>query len=334
VLVIATPCPLLIAAPISMIGGLNKAARLGIIIKKPVVIELLQRVKTIFFDKTGTLTMGEPALKEILILEEEFDENKVISIAAALEFHSIHPIAKSLVKEKERRNLPTLQATEVQEKIGEGIAGTVTEKRYSIKKGRSDAESGIHIELWEGDKPISRFVFDDQLKSNVTELFDYLKDKKFHFGILTGDKMENAKRIFSAFDIPIYAGSLPEKKIEVVKSFQNKDSRVALVGDGLNDAPAFALADVGIVFSGTENSASIEAADIAILTHDVRLIKEVIEISRNSYRVALQSILAGVGLSFVGMVFAFFGFIPPIGGAVLQEGIDILVIFNSLRATY
>lgn len=334
VLVIATPCPLLIATPIAMIGGLNKAARQGIIIKKPVVIEYLNKVRTIFFDKTGTLTLGEPVLKKITVLDPTLEENRALTIAAAVEFHSIHPIARSIVKEKEKRKLPNLAATGVQEKIGEGIAGRVDGQVYTLKKTGSPTDGGIQIDLLAQGRILAKFIFDDQLKENVTQLFAYLKLHKYQFGILTGDKKENAERIFSSFQVPIYAESLPETKTQVVKAHQSKDSRVVLVGDGLNDAPALALADVGIVFSGTENSASIEAADIAILSHDVLLIREVIAIAQNSYNVALQSILVGIGLSILGMIIAFFGYIPPILGAVLQEGIDVLVIFNSLRATY
>lgn len=334
VLVIATPCPLLIATPIAMIGGLNKAARQGVIIKKPVVIELLNKVRTIFFDKTGTLTLGEPVLKKTVVLDSALDEKRVLTIAAAIEFHSIHPIARSIVKEKERRALLNLTAVEVQEKIGEGITGRVEGKLYSLKKTASGTDDGIQIDLLADGQVLAKFIFDDQLKDNVRDLFAYLKGRNYQLGILTGDKKQNAERIFASFDIPIYAESLPETKAQMVKAHQGQDSRVALVGDGLNDAPALALADVGIVFSGTENSASIEAADIAILSHDVQLIRAVIEIAQNSYRVALQSILVGIGLSTLGMIFAFFGYIPPILGAVLQEAIDILVIFNSLRATY
>ena len=153
-------------------------------------------------------------------------------------------------------------------------------------------------------------------------------------GILTGDKKANADRLFGGFKLPVYAECSPERKVSLVRRYQKEGKLVGMIGDGMNDAPALALADVGIVFSGTENSASIEAADVAILGHDAWLIRDAVHIGRRSYHVALQSILIGIGLSSVGMILAFFGFIPPLYGAILQEAIDAIVIVNALRSTY
>lgn len=334
VLVIATPCPLLIAAPISFIGGLNKAARKNIIIKNPFILELLAKTKLFFFDKTGTLTLGEPRLKKIEIFDGAFSREKVLSIAAALEQHSFHPIAKAMVEEHGLSEGETLTAQDVEEKIGEGIFGVVGKKRYSIVQAKKNTESGIAVDLVTDGKVIAQFLFDDELKQDVGNMFDYLRGHGYTLGILTGDRKTNAERLFGRFRLPIYAECRPERKTELIQRYQRDGKLVGMVGDGMNDAPALALADIGIVFSGTENSASIEAADVAIFGRDAWLIRDAIHIGRRSYHVALQSIFIGIGLSVIGMLFAFFGFIPPLSGAILQEVIDAVVIINALRSTY
>lgn len=334
VLVIATPCPLLIAAPISFIGGLNKAARKNIIIKSPFVLELLAKTKMFFFDKTGTLTLGEPHLKKVELLEASFSREKALAVASALEWHSFHPIAKAIVREYARYDGEMLAAHDVEEKIGEGIFGTVLGRRYGVVQADQNMGHGIAVDVVDGDRPVARLFFDDELKSDVARVFGYLRERGYALGILTGDKKANAERLFGHFRLPIYAECRPERKTELVERYQREGKLVGMVGDGMNDAPALALADVGIVFSGTENSASIEAADVAIFGRDAWLIRDAIHIGRRSYHVALQSILLGIGLSVIGMSFAFFGLIPPVYGALLQETIDAIVIINALRSTY
>lgn len=335
VLVIATPCPLLIAAPVSFLGGLNRAARNNIIVKSPIVLEALAKTKTLFFDKTGTLTLGEPKLVKIEMLQSFFTEQQALAIAAALDWSSLHPVAKSLVSANEDRGGASLPAEQVEEKIGDGIYGTVDGKRYRIgKSDERNTESGIVSELSRDGSPIARFFFDDTIKEDVGKLFEYFRTRQYTIGILTGDKRANAHRLFGRFRIPVYAECSPEKKSALVIRQQRAGNLVGMIGDGMNDAPALALADVGIVFSGTENSASIEAADVAILGRDAWKIRDAVHIGRRSYQVARQSVVIGIGLSCLGMVFAFFGFIPPVYGALLQEVIDVVVIVNALRSTY
>jgi heavy metal translocating P-type ATPase len=334
VLVIATPCPLLIAAPMSFIGGLNKAARKNIIVKSPYALELLAKTKVFFFDKTGTLTLGEPKLKKIELLDRGLDQEQALDLAASLEQHSFHPLARSLVKEQQSHSHRTLsQVKDVEEKIGEGIFGMIHGSRFGVVKSRGAVE-GLSVDLTHEDVPIARFFFDDELKSDVSEVFDYLRERGYAFGILTGDKKANAERLLGSFGLPIYAESTPDKKVALVQRHQKQGKLVGMIGDGVNDAPALALADIGIVFSGNENSASIEAADVALLGRDAWSIRDAIHIGRRSYHVALQSIALGIGLSSLGMILAFFGFIPPLQGALLQEVIDAVVIINALRSTY
>lgn len=333
VLVIATPCPLLIAAPMSFIGGLNKAARKNIIIKSPYALELLAKTKVFFFDKTGTLTLGVPRLKKIKLLDHGLDEEQALDLAAALEQHSFHPLARSLVQEQGKRShTELLKAEKIEEQIGQGIFGIVQGSRFGVVKAIGVA--GLTVDLTHEDVPIARFFFDDELKEDVSKVFDYLRERGYFFGILTGDKKANAERLLGAFHLPLYAESTPDKKVALIERYQQEGKLVGMIGDGVNDAPALALADIGIVFSGNENSASLEAADVALLSHDAWSIRDAIHIGRRSYQVALQSIAIGIGLSSLGMILAFFGIIPVLEGAVLQEVIDAVVIVNALRSTY
>ncbi len=331
VLAIATPCPLLIAAPIAFLGGMNKAARQNIIIKKPSVLEALAGVRTIFFDKTGTLTLGEPRLREIKLFDKNIDESHALVIAAAIELHSMHPLARAITGERTRRKLPDVVATKVLETVGAGITGTIDGVSYSLMKSRQSSGGGICIDMHRGGERIAEFIFDDELKENVQKFIEEMK-KHYTIAIITGDKLENAQRLFGKFGVTIHANCLPEDKFALVKMERDAGHLVAMVGDGLNDAPALALADAGIVFSGTENSASIEAASVAILSHDILLVKETFDLSRRATQIALQSIAVGIGLSVVGMGFASLGFITPIAAAVIQELIDVGVTINALRA--
>src|SRR3989338_3128924 len=242
VLVIATPCPLLIAAPVAFIGGLSRAARKNIIVKRPVSLEEISRARTIFFDKTGTLTLGKPELTKIDVLGSK-SELELIAIAAAIEFHSIHPLARVIVAARAERNAPLLESSTVSEAIGIGIEGEVEGVRYRIGKSETSGASGIVLGIFVSDKEIGRLHFDDVIKQNVGELFDVLKHQGMDIEILTGDRRENAERLFGGFGITIKAQQTPESKFAVIDEAKSKGSPVIMVGDGLNDAPALARAD-------------------------------------------------------------------------------------------
>lgn len=333
VLVIATPCPLIIAAPVAFIGGLSRAAGKNIIIKTPVALEALTQVKTIFFDKTGTLTLGEPQLVGIDCLEKGVTARRALSLAAALEFHSIHPLARAIMKEAKANHFTAAPATFVKESVGTGIEGRVGNTFISLSHAPSEhrREGGISLLLQDDQKPIAVFHFNDVLKDDAKVLLTNLSKNGYRVGILTGDRKGNAEMIFTGIPVEIQAGLTPEDKYRLVDEARVRGERVAMIGDGLNDAPALAKADVGIVFSGTENSASIDAADVAILGHDLALITDLFELARRSTRVAKQSVYTGIGLSTAGMFVAAFGYIVPVGGAILQEAIDVTVIVNALR---
>lgn len=332
VLVIATPCPLLIAAPVAFIGGLARAARKNIIVKRPATLEALSHARMVFFDKTGTLTLGEPRLIGIEMIDTARSEADILSIAAAIEFHSIHPLARAIQTAGEKRKTPIFEAKNVVEIIGKGISGDVLGARFTIAKSAEPAASGIALSLLEGEREIARLNFEDEIKENVAELFRSLQKEGIAMEILTGDKRENAERLFEHFGIPIRASQTPETKFAAINEYKQRGVMVAMVGDGLNDAPALAESNVGIVFSGTENSAAIDAADAVILSRDVLLIVELFNTAERSMRVAAQSIWGGIALSVAGMVLAALGLIPPVWGALIQEVIDVVVILNSLRA--
>lgn len=331
VLVLATPCPLLIAAPVSFLGGINKASRKNIVVKKPAALETLSETTTIFFDKTGTLTIGEPELITIAPAIKGLTEQSLLASAAAVEVHSLHPLAKAVVRARDVRSLPDYPATDVTETLGEGISGTVNGTRFHIAKSKDHSGGGISVDVFSGDVLAGRLVFEDRIKEGTVDLLRALK-KSYAVAILTGDTEENAERLFGRLGVTIHAHCLPEDKFAAVKAAQARGGKVMMVGDGLNDAPALALADVGVVFSGSENSASIEAAAVAILSRNVERVRDILGIAKSSTQIAEQSILWGIGLSIVGMLFAAFGFIPPVAGAILQEGIDVTVILNALRA--
>lgn len=336
VLVIATPCPLIIAAPVAFIGGLSRAAGRNIIVKTPATLESIAKVTTVFFDKTGTLTLGTPQLTGIILKAAYMTEDEALTLAAALEFHSIHPIAHAVVAAARERGLTPAPAKNAHETLGTGISGTVDGRYVSLEQAPEGdhKEGGISLLLSSDGNPLAVLHFSDVLKGDAKTFLAELAHSGLRIAVLTGDRKEHADAIFKGLALEICADCTPEDKYRLVDEAKKRGENVAMVGDGLNDAPALAKADVGIVFSGTENSASIEAADVAILGHDVMLISELFSLSNRSVRIARQSVFTGIGLSTVGMLAAALGYIVPVGGAVIQEAIDVTVILNALRAAF
>jgi len=330
VLVIATPCPLLLATPIALIGGMSANARKKIIVKNLASIEVLSKANTLVFDKTGTITLGKPLLKHINIISKGYNKSKVLSIAEAIERNSLHPVAHSIIKEARKERVQGLIAKEVVEKAGSQISGTVGGKRFTMLRGNDNKED---VHLMDGRKLIAEFIFEDVPKADARLIIDKLGRQGMDVHVFTGDKREAADRFEKIMDIDIdvEADMSPEDKQNGIKKLKRKGKIVAMVGDGINDAPALALADVGMVFSHEEHTASSEAADIVFLGGTFSEVYDSINISRRTMKIAKQSIFVGLGLSIVGMGFAAGGLIVPIVGAVIQEAIDVSVILNSLR---
>ncbi len=334
VLVIATPCPLIIATPIALIGGMNAAARKRIIIKRLSSLETLSKVNTMVFDKTGTITLGKPQVTQLILKKKTISISEALGIAAAIERNSLHPLAKSIVNYANEHKAKKLVATHIQEKVGKGISATINAKQYSLTRDKNYSGEGIAIELLEEDKGLASIILIDEIKQSSRESIASLANK-LELHIFTGDKKAEAERIAKMLNTPvnIQAEMKPEDKELGVEKLQKNNKTVAMLGDGINDAPALAKADVGMVFSNEEQTAASEAADVVLLGGDFSLTEQTIVIAHKTINIALQSIRWGIGLSILGMIIAAFGFIPPIIGAGLQEAIDVAVILNALRAS-
>lgn len=333
VLAIATPCPLIIATPIALLGGVNSAAKRKIIIKKLASLEILSKVDTLVFDKTGTITLGKPKVTDIQILTNRYTKMGILGIAMSLERNSLHPLAKAIVSMAQESNVPILHAKDITEVIGQGISGVIGKRKFTLSKIKDD--QGMSIELTLSRKRLAVFKFEDEIKMDSLTMFERLKALGLDLKIFTGDKEQAAEKIVSQLNlsIEIRAQMSPQQKQAGIKKLQESGKIVAMIGDGINDAPSLASANVGLVFSNEEQTAASEAADIVFLGGDFSYVLSSLQIAKRTVGIAAQSIVFGIGISLIGMVFAGFGFIPPIFGAGLQELIDVAVIINALRAS-
>lgn len=333
VLAIATPCPLIIATPIALLGGVNAAAKRRIIVKRLTGIESLSRVNTLVFDKTGTLTIGKPKIANIDFFSKILTEKEILSIAEAIERNSLHPLAKAIVLKARNSKVPIFHATGVEETIGLGIVGVVNNKKYLLSRLKD--KEGMAIELSTNGKRLAVFKFEDEIKEDSRYVIRYFKSLGMQLMILTGDKKEAAEKLIKQLgeDVEIKAELKPEDKLEEIEKLKKEKKVIAMIGDGINDAPALAASDVGIVFSNEEQTAASEAADIVFLGGQFNSIPISYKISKSTINIAMQSIIGGIGLSIVGMLFASIGLVPPILGAGLQEVIDVAVILNAIRAS-
>lgn len=337
VLVVATPCPLILATPIALFGGMNAAAKHRILIKKVASLEVLSRVNAVAFDKTGTITLGRPTVSSVVVLNPVKTVDEIYSIAEAIERNSLHPLAKAIVAAAHERHVPRLMVEDVEEHVGSGISAVIHGTRYALTKMKT-VEDHNTIELLENDQPIARFVFDERLKNDSKKILSILKELGLTLSIFTGDKEINARKLIDQLGdigqaITIYADCTPADKKQGIERLRQSGKVVAMVGDGINDAPGLAMADVGMVFSHEEHTAASEAADIIFLGGDVSAVTSVIDLAKRTIRIALQSIWFGIGLSIIAMIVAMLGYLPPLYGAFLQEFIDIVVIFNALRTS-
>lgn len=333
VLVVATPCPLILATPIALLGGINASAKKRIIMKSLASLEVLSRATTFIFDKTGTITLGRPIVSKIQVLKKSLDEKEVLCIAAAVERNSLHPLAKAIVSYAKDKKAKTKTATDIKEIIGRGIEAKIGKTTYSLMKEVN--VEGMVIAVSEDGQKIAEIHFDEEIKEDSVHVVEKLKRIGLEMRIFTGDKLSSAQKVVDKLghDILIKAECSPEDKLEGIKELQLHGKVVAMVGDGINDAPALALADVGIVFSNEEQTAASEAADVVFLGSDFTLVYESLIISKKTINIALQSIIAGIGISIICMILASVNLIPPVVGAFLQEAIDVAVIINALRTS-
>ncbi len=347
VLVVATPCPLILAVPVAIVSGLSRAARHGILIKGGKTLETMARIHSLVIDKTGTLTHGRARVVAVRCAPG-FSSDAVIRMAAALDQASKHVIAQAIVSDAQDRQLRLAAPTAVAETPGEGIEGSV--------EGRKVIVGGLHFvasKLANCERPLAEaatpgavvvavgidgtlageVVLADELRAGTPELLMNLKRLGIERIVLaTGDRRDVAEAIAKGLSIDAVRSELtPDQKVMVVLS-ERKNGAVMMAGDGVNDAPALAAADIGLAMGAKGAAASAEAADVVLLVDQLDRVVPALTIARRSRFIALESVYAGIGLSVAGMIAAAFGYLLPVQGALFQEAIDIAVILNALRA--
>jgi len=347
VLVIATPCPLLIAIPVSIIGSISLCASRGILIKNPVVLEQIDQCKTMIFDKTGTLTYGTPILTEQVTFSHHNPED-ILKYAASMERYSKHPLAHAILQKAHDENIELMDASSIREEKGKGLLGivngheiTITSRKHLEKLGLADAQSqlptGMGLEcvvLLDGQLG-AYFRFRDTPRSDSKPFITHLGPMHgiTKAMIISGDRLEEVQYLADRVGISIvYAERSPEEKVELVVD-ETKKAKTAYLGDGINDAPALIAATVGIAF-GRNSDITAEAAGAVIMESTMERVDEFIHISGRMRKIALQSAVGGMALSAVGMIFAAFGHLTPVAGAIGQEVIDVVAILNALRTIW
>ncbi len=346
VLVVATPCPLILAVPVALVAGLSRAAHFGVLIKGAKPLEALARVTTLILDKTGTLTDGRPQIVSI-IRQGDLSEDDILYFTAALDQASKHPIAQSIVAAAKARGIALPVPDNISETPGEGVAGTIDGRRVVVggagfvaaqlglaDPGSAVAKAGsVVVSLGVDGNPAGHIVMADALRAGTAELLIGLR----HLGVArillaTGDRRAVAEAVTQGLDIDAVRADLtPDQKVLLVLT-ERRHGPVMMVGDGVNDAPALAAADIGVAMGARGAAASAEAADVVLLVDHLDRLLPGIEIAQASRRIAVESVVAGIGLSVLGMIAAAFGYLTPVQGALLQELIDVAVILNALRA--
>ena len=340
VVVIATPCPLLLAIPTAIIGAISLAARHAIIIKNPGILEQIEKCQTLIFDKTGTLTYGRPTMTD-LVCATEFQRDKVLQLVASAEQYSKHPLAAAIVTAAKQQGTKLLSVDQISERPGEGLRGQVAGHSVFVT-GRSKVNqsglklpplaSGLECLVFIDEKYAAAIRLHDAPRKESASFVKHLKPKHgvLKVMLLSGDRESEVKYLAESVGITeVHAGKSPEEKVAIVKA-ETAKARTLFVGDGINDAPALMAATVGVAF-GSQNDITTEAAGAVVLETSLGKIDELIHIGRRMRRIALESALGGMAASMIGMIAAAFGFLPPIWGAVGQELIDLFAVLNAVR---
>ncbi len=346
VLVVATPCPLILAVPVALVAGVSRAAQFGVLIKGAAPLENMARIRTLILDKTGTLTDGRPRIVSI----EAYDgvtEEDLLRMSAALEQASKHPVAQAVVAAAKDLGLALPVPEDVSEVPGEGVVGMVEGRHiavggYGFVAGRTGSATVPEREIPAGslivavavNGPMAGYlVMSDRLREDAADMLQRLRREGVGRILLaTGDRPEVAEQVTQGLGLEgVRAGLTPDQKVSLVLS-ERINGPVMMVGDGVNDAPALAAADVGVAMGARGAAASAEAADVVLLVDRIDRLSSGFEIARGARRIAVQSVIAGIGLSVLGMIAAAFGYLTPVEGALLQEVIDVAVILNALRA--
>ena len=347
VLVVATPCPLLLAAPVAIVSGLSRASRIGVVIRSGAALETLGRAQTLVMDKTGTLTAGRPAVVETAVAPG-WEPDEVLRLAASADQLSPHVLAEAIVAEARSRDLPLSLPSHVFEVPGRGVAATVDGRRVEVGKrvlllkdpgwmrqvvGRGVLNGSAASWIVVDGESVGAVLLRDPIRQDASRTIRRLRAAGVQrLVLLTGDRLEPAQEIGTVLGLDqVMAEQTPESKVAAVRAEQETAVTV-MVGDGINDAPALAAASVGIAMGARGATASSEAADIVLTTDRLDRVADAMEIARRARHIAMQSAIAGMLMSLAAMVVAAVGWLPPAVGALLQEGIDVTVILNALRA--
>ncbi len=343
VLVVATPCPLLIAIPVAIIGSVSLAAKRSIVIRDPAVLETIARCRTMVLDKTGTLTYGQPSLTERLMATGA-DDATVLRLAASLERYSKHPLARPILDAAERAHVALRDASAVRERPGEGLEGTVDGTVVRVL-GRRQAEqagfgadlpalaSGLECVVLIDGRLAATYRFRDAPREDSRAFIDHLGPRHHLDRVLlvSGDRESEVRYLADHVGITeIHAGCTPEQKVDITRAEVARAPTI-FIGDGINDAPALVTATVGLAF-GHQSEVTAGAAGAVVMDTSLKRVDELLHIARRMRRIALQSAVGGMALSVVGMGLAAAGLLPPVSGAVAQEVIDLLAVLNALRA--
>ncbi len=348
VLVVATPCPLILAVPVAIVSGLSRAARRGVVVKGGAALERLARGEILLFDKTGTITAGRPTVTEV-VTAGAMSSDDVLRLAASLDQVSPHVLAASVVRAARARSLPLSLPSAVEEVPGHGVRGTVDEHRVAVGKAawistlpnarwvrtvrrRAEVDDSLTVFVEVDGVAVGALLLDDPIRTDATRTIRQLRrDGIRRIVMVTGDREAAARTVGDVIGVDeVLADRTPADKVDVVR-IERRSGRTIMVGDGINDAPALALADVGVAVGARGATASSEAADVVLTVDRLDRLGEAIIIARRARHIALQSVLAGIGLSFIAMCVAALGYLPPVWGAALQEVIDVAVILNALR---
>jgi heavy metal translocating P-type ATPase len=346
VLVVATPCPLILAVPVAIVAGLSRAASHGVLVKSARALEAMARVKTLLIDKTGTLTAGEPAITAI-VPRAPYDEDGLLQIAASLAQGSQHVVSAALVKEAHARGIVLAMPEGVEEEHGAGLHGRLGSRTVVLgtrdfvmrnvvdKDGLDDdpAAGRLTTQVGADGRHAGWLVMADELRADAMDTLESLRAGGIErIVVVTGDRADVAARITEGLGIDrVVADATPAGKVAVVQE-EHKAAPVLMVGDGVNDAPALAAADVGVAMGARGAAASSEAADAVILVDSLARLPLALGAARRARAIAVQSIAWGMGLSLAAMVAAALGHLTPLQGALIQEAIDVAVVLNALRA--
>ena len=347
VLVVATPCPLLLAAPVAIVAGLSRASRFGVVVRGGAALESLGRVTTLVLDKTGTVTSGRPRGTDVAVAPG-WTARQVLRLAASAEQFSPHVLARAVVADAVARGLTLSVPTDVEEEAGTGVTATVDGRRVTVGNRACPTEAGgwaaaaasraaldgaVLAWVTVDGEPVGVVSLLDPLRADAPRTLRRLRAAGItRLVMLTGDRPEPAAQIGTILGMDeVRALQSPADKVAGVRA-ERRHAVTAMVGDGVNDAPALAAATVGVALAGHGSTASSEAADVVLMSDRLDRLADAMEIARRSQRIAVQSAVTGMGLSLVAMVCAAVGWLPPAPGALLQEGIDVAVIANALRA--